>query len=153
MDSQSKEGDYGNVFGRSPAARAPKAKSIDHFLEEIVSASSRPTGFRTVARQFALAALVCTAVAGGAVAATTAGAGTAQHAVADNNWPTTPAPTATPADNNRPSVATPADNNWPSTPAPADNNWPTGATPVDNNWPATPASTDDNNWPAPPAAV
>ncbi|QLJ02350.1 hypothetical protein HZZ00_15835 [Streptomyces sp. NEAU-sy36] len=107
-----------------------------------MSASSRPAGFRTVARQFALAALVCTAVAGGAVAATTAGADAAQRSVADNNWPATPTPTATPADNN-----------WPSTPTPADNNWPTSATPVDNNWPATPAPTDDNNWPAPPAAV
>ncbi|MGM9335497.1 hypothetical protein [Streptomyces murinus] len=119
-----------------------------------MSASSRTAGFRTTARQFALAALVCTAVAGGAVAATVTGTHSAHHSVADNNWPTTPSPT--PADNNWPHSATvtPADNNWPAASAtPDDNNWPSAsAVPADNNWPATPAPAD-NNWPATPAAV
>ncbi|GLX54291.1 hypothetical protein Shyhy01_72400 [Streptomyces hygroscopicus subsp. hygroscopicus] len=114
-----------------------------------MSASSRTTGFRTAARQFALAALVCTAVAGGAVAATATGTHSAHHVVADNNWPATPG--ATPADNNWPTAsATPADNNWPNsaTVTPADNNWPTtSATPADNNWPTASAVPADNNWP------
>ncbi|MEU3028476.1 hypothetical protein ACPCBC_12530 [Streptomyces incarnatus] len=75
-----------------------------------MSASSLIAGFRTTARQFALATLACTAVTGGAVAATVTGTHSAHHSVADNNWPS--------------AYAVPADNNWPATPAPTDNNWP-----------------------------
>jgi hypothetical protein len=75
----------------------------------------RATGFR-IARQFVLAAILCGAVAGGAVV------------------------TAMPVENSvtRQVVADGTDNNWPSVPTtPQDNNWPTApSAPQDNNWPS-----------------
>ncbi len=97
-----------------------------------MSASVRSAGSR-IARQFALAVILCTGVAGGAAVTALLGEDPVSRQVvvdrADNNWPAVP----TGAE----------DNNWPVVP--------TGA--EDNNWPVVPTGAEDNNWPTPSLAV